>query len=32
MKCNIGKTERIVRIVAALVFMALGAGWWKGFF
>ena len=32
MKCNVGKTERIIRIVASLGFMALGAGWWKGFF
>jgi hypothetical protein len=32
MKCNIGKTERIVRIVAALAFMALGALWWAGFY
>ena len=32
MKCNVGKTERIVRIGAALVLLALGAGWWKGFY
>lgn len=32
MKCNVGKTERIIRIVASLAFMALGAGWWKGFY
>ncbi len=32
MKCNVGKTERIIRIVASLVFMALGAVWWQGFF
>lgn len=32
MKCNVGKTERIVRIVAALACMALGAGWWNGFY
>lgn len=32
MKCNVGKTERIVRILAALIFMALGAAWWKGFY
>ncbi|MBC2712960.1 MAG: DUF2892 domain-containing protein [Desulfosarcina sp.] len=32
MKCNVGKTERIIRIVASLTFMALGAGWWKGFY
>lgn len=32
MKCNVGRTERIIRIVASLVFMALGAGWWKGFY
>lgn len=32
MKCNVGKTERIVRLVVALLFMALGAAWWKGFY
>jgi len=32
MKCNVGKTERIIRIVASLAFMALGAGWWQGFY
>lgn len=32
MKCNLGKTERIVRIVAGLVLVALGAGWWAGFY
>jgi len=32
MKCNVGRTERIIRIVASLAFMALGAGWWKGFY
>ena len=32
MKCNVGRTERIIRIVAALVCAALGAGWWKGFY
>ena len=32
MKCNVGKTDRIIRIVASLAFIALGAGWWKGFY
>ncbi|WP_319406802.1 DUF2892 domain-containing protein [uncultured Desulfosarcina sp.] len=32
MKCNVGRTERIIRIVASLAFMALGASWWKGFY
>jgi hypothetical protein len=32
MKCNVGKTERIIRIVASLVFMALGAVSWRGFY
>lgn len=32
MKCNVGRTERIIRIVAALVCAALGAGLWKGFY
>jgi hypothetical protein len=32
MKCNIGRTERIIRIVAALAFIALGAIWWSGFY
>lgn len=32
MKCNVGRTERIIRIVAALVCAALGAGVWKGFY
>ena len=32
MKCNLGRTERIVRVFAALVFMALGACWWKIFY
>ncbi len=27
---NLGRTERIVRIVVGLVFIALGAGWWWG--
>ena len=29
MKCNVGKTERIVRLMVALACMALGAVWWK---
>jgi hypothetical protein len=32
MKCNVGKTERIIRIVTSLALMALGAVWWKGFY
>ena len=32
MKCNVGKTERIIRIVASLAFMALGAVSWSGFY
>jgi len=32
MKSNLGRTERIVRIVVGLVFLALGAGWWWGFY
>jgi len=32
MKCNLGKTERIVRVFAGLVLVALGAGWWAGFY
>jgi Inner membrane protein YgaP-like, transmembrane domain len=32
MKCNLGKTERIIRIVASLAFMALGAVSWNGFY
>ncbi|BBO70330.1 hypothetical protein DSCA_42600 [Desulfosarcina alkanivorans] len=32
MKCNLGKTERILRIVAGLVCLALGAGIWNGFY
>jgi hypothetical protein len=32
MTCNVGQTERIIRIVASLAFMALGAGGWKGFY
>jgi hypothetical protein len=32
MKCNVGRTERIIRLVAILTFMALGATWWKGFY
>jgi predicted tellurium resistance membrane protein TerC len=32
MKCNLGRTERILRIVAALVLIALGAVWRAGFY
>ncbi|HSO20157.1 MAG TPA: DUF2892 domain-containing protein [Desulfosarcina sp.] len=32
MKCNLGRTERIVRIVVGLALAALGAGWWAGFY
>jgi len=32
MTCNVGKIDRIIRVVAGLVFMALGAGWWNGFY
>ena len=32
MKCNVGRTERVIRIVAALVCAALGAGLWRGFY
>ena len=32
MKCNVGKTDRIIRIIASLAFIALGASWWKGFY
>ncbi len=32
MQCNVGKTDKILRIVAGLVLLALGAtgviGWW----
>lgn len=32
MKSNVGRTERIVRIIAGLVLFALGATWWRGFY
>ena len=32
MKCNLGRTERIVRIVVGMVLVALGAGCWAGFY
>lgn len=32
MKCNLGRTERIIRIAAGLVLVALGAAWWAGFY
>ena len=32
MKCNVGRTERIIRIVASLAFMVLGTVWWEGFY
>ncbi|WP_319521943.1 DUF2892 domain-containing protein [uncultured Desulfosarcina sp.] len=32
MKSNVGRTERIVRIIAGLVFFVLGAGYWWGFY
>lgn len=32
MKSNVGWTERILRIIAGLVFFALGATWWRGFY
>ena len=32
MTCNVGKTERIIRIIISLAFLALGAGVWKGFY
>ncbi|MEE4114034.1 MAG: DUF2892 domain-containing protein [Desulfobacteraceae bacterium] len=32
MKCNLGKSDRIIRVVAGLTFIALGASWWKGFY
>lgn len=32
MKCNVGRTERIVRIVVGLAALALGAGWWWGLY
>lgn len=32
MKCNAGRTDRIIRTVTSLAFMALGTNWWKGFY
>jgi len=32
MKSNVGRIERIVRIIAGLVLFALGATWWQGFY